>query len=354
MSSEIMMGKIRAQAQSLAGVLAYQCGEGAEALDSAARLIRSRQQVIITGMGASFFAALPLETQLCSMGINAVAVEAGELLHFRNNAYRDAVVLMVSRSGESIEIAKLLEALKGHQPIIGVSNRPKSRLAREADVAISINSLDDDIVALQTYTGTLLTLALLASAVDGSLSKAQAEFQDLLPRFDALVQTSLESLRDWDEFLKTGTSLYLLARGGSFASAQEGALLFNEVSKAPAVSMATATFRHGPVEVVDENFRGLIFAPQGPTQKLNVALARDLVRFGGQVRLIGPGVADATDVPLIELPAVRDVLAPIFEVVPIQAAALRLAELHGVVPGSFRFAPPVALDEASFGKPGPA
>lgn len=285
------------------------------------------------------------------MGINAVAVEAGELLHFRRHAYRDAIVLAVSRSGESIEIAKLLEALKGKQPVIGVSNRPQSRLSREADIAISINSLNDDIVALQTYTGTLLALALLASAVDDSLAKAKAEVEQLLPQFDGLLQTSLVNLHEWDAFLQPGTSLYLLARGGSFASAQEGALLFNEVSKMPAVSMATATFRHGPAEVVDRNFRGLIFAPQGPTQRLNVALAQDLVRFGGQVKLIGPRVPGAPEVPLIELPAVRDVLAPIFEVVPIQAAALRLAESRGVVPGSFRFVPPVALDEASFGNP---
>ncbi len=344
-----MLARIGAQAASLARVLKHQCGDGREALVRAAELIRSRPQVVITGMGASFFAALPLETQLCELGINAVAVEAGELLHFRHRAYREAVVLAVSRSGESIEIAKLLELLKGRQPVIGVCNRPQSRLAHEADVAISIGSLEDDIVALQTYTGTVLALTLLGSAVEDSLATAKGEIEALLPHFDQLVQTSLASLRDWDEFLQPGMSLYLLARGASQGSALEGALLFNEVAKVPAVAMATATFRHGPVEVVDENFRGLIFAPEGETQRLNLALARDIVRFGGQVRVIGPLAGDAAELPVIRLHSTRPVWAPLFEVVPLQAAALRLAELRGVVPGSFRIAPPVAIDEASFG-----
>jgi glucosamine--fructose-6-phosphate aminotransferase (isomerizing) len=37
-----------------------------------------------------------------------------------------------------------------------------------------------------------------------------------------------------------------------------------------------------------------------------------------------------------------------FEIVPVQVAALRMAELKGIYPGSFRFAPRVAVDEANF------
>jgi glutamine---fructose-6-phosphate transaminase (isomerizing) len=349
MSSEAMRARISAQPASLARVLEHQCGQGREALVRAAELIRSRPQVVITGMGASFFAALPLETQLCAMGINAMAVEAGELLHFRYNAYREAVVVAVSRSGESIEIAKLLALLKGRQPVIGISNRSQSRLAKEADVAIEIGSLEDEVVALQTYTGTVLQVGLLGSAVEGTLSTAKQEVETLLPHFDQLVRESLANLRDWDEFVGAAMPLYLLARGASQASALEGALLVNEVAKLPAVAMATATFRHGPVEVVNEAFRGLIFAPEGETQHLNLALAKDIERFGGQVRVLGPLAREAAGVPVIHLPSTRPMWAPLFEIVPLQAAALRAAELRGVVPGNLRIAAPVALDEASFG-----
>jgi fructoselysine-6-P-deglycase FrlB-like protein len=60
----------------------------------AASLLRSANVVVITGIGGSMFASIPLEYFLCSRGISAVTVEAAELLHYRGNAYRDAVVIL--------------------------------------------------------------------------------------------------------------------------------------------------------------------------------------------------------------------------------------------------------------------
>jgi glucosamine--fructose-6-phosphate aminotransferase (isomerizing) len=43
-------------------------------------------------------------------------------------------------------------------------------------------------------------------------------------------------------------------------------------------------------------------------------------------------------------------LAPLFEIVPVQAAALRLAQLKGMAVGSFRYTPQVTRDEATFSR----
>jgi len=342
MTNSILAQNILSQAKSLAGVLQHQCGDGGVAIAQAAQLLRSGKRVVITGMGASLFASIPLEYILCSQGINAVAIEAGELLHYRLDGFRDAVTIVVSRSGESIEIARMIEALKGRTPIIGISNEPLSTLARNADISISIGSLDDEMVAIQTYTGTLLTQYLLANAVADTTTLASESVRETLPAFEQLVQRSVGEMSGWDDFLGVGSPVFLLARGPSCASAYEGALLFNEVAKTAAVGMAAGSFRHGPVEVVDPSFVGLVFAPQGKTRELNLALANDLARFGGRIRVIGPSGGS------YELPDIAETLAPMFEIVPVQVAALRMAELKGIYPGSFRFAPRVAVDEANF------
>lgn len=342
---------ILSQPQSLRCVLQHQCGDGAGALEQAAALLGSGRRILITGMGASLIASIPFEYFLSSLGIDAVAVEAGELLHYRGAGLRDAVVVVVSRSGESIEVAKLLEVLKGSNSIIGVSNEPHSLLARNADAAIHINSLADEYVAVQTYTGTLLTLQLLASAVNQTRQETAEAISTLLPVFSQLVETSMDGIGKWDDFLATDFAFYLLARGPSCASAYEGALLFNEVAKCTAVGMAIASFRHGPVEVVDRHFRGFVFAPEGKTRALNLALARDLARFGAHLRVLGPSFEGTSHgVQTCELPTVPELLAPMFEIVPVQVAALRIAELRGIPPGSFRYAPQVAVDEATFGQ----
>lgn len=295
---------IQSQPDSLSSVLRYQSGDGMAALREAARLVASARRVLITGMGASQFASISLEYLLCSRQIDATVVEAGELLHYRYPGYRDAIVIIVSRSGESVEVARLLELLKGRQTIIGISNERDSLLARASDVSLHIGSLADEMVAIQTYTGTLLTEYLLGSAIDDGVENAKEAVEALLPGFADLVAHSLSGIEGWDGFLDIGSPVHLLARGPSCSSAVEGALLFNEIAKFPAVGMPLASFRHGPVELVDKNFRGLIFAPAGETQGLNLALAEDLVRFGGQVRVIGPAQASASKLKWCDMPVV--------------------------------------------------
>jgi glucosamine--fructose-6-phosphate aminotransferase (isomerizing) len=195
----------------------------------------------------------------------------------------------------------------------------------------------------------LLALHILCSAFDNTLEATRDEIEALLPEFSRLISVCLDGLGEWDEFCDSQSPVHLLARGPSNSSALEGALLFNEIAKHPAVGMPIASFRHGPVELVDQNFRGIIFAPQGRTRRLNLALARDLTRFGGQVRVIGPSPQNDGGSVWRPVPEVPEYLAPLFEIVPVQAAALRMAQLHGIAPGSFRYAPQVATGEAGFG-----
>jgi glucosamine--fructose-6-phosphate aminotransferase (isomerizing) len=343
-----LLEDIQSQPESLAAILSYQLGSGYAALVRAAGSLRAATRVVITGMGASMCASIPFEYRLCSVGIDATVVESGELLHHPRPLLRDTVVVVVSRSGESVEIAKLLPVLRGTCTTIGVTNDPESSLARGADHVLHIRSLPDEMVAIQTYTGTLLVLALVAAAVADELPAAASEARAALDLQRSFIREGVERLTRWDEFLESGAPIYLLARGPSSSSAFEGALLFNETAKVPAIGMTAASFRHGPVELVDGNFAGLIFAPADGTRMLNLALAEDLVRFGGRVRVIGPPHPDHAGLEWCEIPEVPAFLAPLFEAIPVQLAALRLAQLRGIAVGQFRYAPQVSRDEATF------
>jgi glucosamine--fructose-6-phosphate aminotransferase (isomerizing) len=299
------------------------------------------------GMGASLNAAIPLENLLCAHGIATCSIEAGEFLHYSLSAYQDATIVVVSRSGESAVVAKLLAALRGRQPIIGITNDIGSTLAREADVVLDVGSLPDEMVAIQSYTGALLTLYLLGMAAIDKWDIGRRELNKVLAEMPGWIATNLDAARRWDAFLQRDSVVYLLARGPSYGSAAQGALLFNEIAKAPAIGMGVASFRHGPIEVVDQNFRGLIFVPCGKTRALNLSLADDVRSFGGSVRLIGPQDASDSGMQWIDTPSCPDILAPLLEIVPVQVAAMRLAELRGIVIGSFRYTTQVTRDEGS-------
>lgn len=339
---------IVSQPTTLAGVVRHHQGLGRESMLAAAALVAAAPRVVITGMGASLNAAIVLEYLLSAHGKEALVVEAGELLHYRSAVYKDATFVVVSRSGESVEIAKWLTANAGSRPVIGVTNVPDSTLGRAAEAVLDTHSLPDEMVAIQTYSATLVTLYMAGMAAFGRFDAACREIETLLPTISRLISEGLTERRGWDDFLQSPAPVYVLGRGASCSSVYQGALLFGEVAKAPAVGMPVASFRHGPIEVVDRRFKALVLAPQGATRPLNLALAQDIVRFGGNVRVIGPPLQDHAALSWVPLPPCPELLAPLLEAVPLQVAAMRLAELNGIKVGSFRFTPQVARDESAF------
>jgi glucosamine--fructose-6-phosphate aminotransferase (isomerizing) len=349
MNESRLLKDIQNQQPSLARVLAHQLGEGRDALREASALLLKARKVVVTGIGASLYAAFPLQYELAAQGIDCVIVESGELLHYQERLCSGAVVIVVSRSGESVEIVKLLPRLKALADYtIGVTNETQSVLAKSVNVAVLVNSLRDEMVAIQSYMGTVATLALLASAVGGCLDETQEEIREILSQISLSITANVDRIQEWDDFFNLTAPVYLLGRGPSYASALEGALLFNETAKEPAMGIAAGSFRHGPVELVDANFQGLVFAPHGKTRELNLALARDLLRFGGKVRVIGPVDGEKGSLPFVDVPAVSEKLAPLVDIIPVQLGALRLAHLKGLPIGKFRYAPQVTRDEMTF------
>jgi glucosamine--fructose-6-phosphate aminotransferase (isomerizing) len=349
MNESRLLADIRNQERSLARVLAHQRGKGNSTLLHAAGLLQKARKIVITGIGASLHAAFPLHYELALNGLDCVIVEAGELLHYQERLCSGAAVVAVSRSGESVEIVKLVSRLKEiAEHTVGLVNEPGSTLAKAVDVALTIDSLSDEMVAVQSYTGTVAALMLLAAAVTGDLDKTQDEMTACLPQISSLIAANLDRIHEWDEFFRIGSPIYLLGRGPSYASALEGALLLGETAKEPAVGLASGSFRHGPVEISDANFRAILFAARGKTRELNLSLARDLVRFGAKVRVIGPADGDRGELPFVEVPGVSEKLSPLVDIIPVQLAALRLAYCKGLEIGKFRHAPQVTRDEMKF------
>src|SRR5437867_6431334 len=86
---------------------------GRGAVDAATTAIRSARHVYLTGIGSSWHAALCAGT-LFNLGASPVYLyDAGELLEFAEFP-TDAVVMVISRSGRSVEIVKLLEIGRAH------------------------------------------------------------------------------------------------------------------------------------------------------------------------------------------------------------------------------------------------
>jgi glucosamine--fructose-6-phosphate aminotransferase (isomerizing) len=343
-----MLENISAQPASLRALLAVQRGNHANLRGCAEVIRKTPGRVIFTGMGGSLFAALAAVNRMAQGGYPVQAIESAELLHYGSASLRAADVgVVISRSGGSVEPVRLAGRMRETgMTVIAVTNVPDSTLEKIANVTLAIGSQSDKLIAVQTYTGTVLTLLLLAEEVlSGESARLSDTCSAALPALSTYIHECLRASDDWQEWLM-GSPLYLLGRGPALGSVYEGALLFHETAKTAAVGMSSGQFRHGPAEILSSDFRAAVFGAPQATHALERSLADDLFSAGAKVCWIGPGSGHAPS--LIPWPEIPLELAPLFEIVPIQVAAYRLALWRGITPGDFRFVTEVTASESGF------
>lgn len=313
-------------------------------LQSYATDLQKGRPVIITGMGGSFAAGTLCQFGLMESGFPALALETSELLyHYQTLLDQQPIIIMISQSGRSVEIVRLLDQLTDQSPVIGITNTPQSPLALRSANALVIQAGEEQTVSSKTYTCTLTALVLLTGALTG---KPEA---DAVRSLEAVAQTIEITLPSWQEQaqhiagrIRQAQFIEFLGRGLSRASALTGALITKETAKIPTEGMVGGQFRHGPIEVLAPGVVAVIFMGSGAERHLNQGLAQDIEAHGGQVIRIG---SDLTDDLAFNVPAVDDFVMPLAEIVPVQLLAAELAALRGFPVGEFRHGTKVTTTE---------
>ncbi len=99
-------------------------------------MLETRGRVVVTGMGKSGHVGRKIASTLASTGTPAFFMHPGEASHGDLGMItKDDVVIAISYSGESDEIAKVLPIIKRRgAKVIAITGRPATTLAMEADV----------------------------------------------------------------------------------------------------------------------------------------------------------------------------------------------------------------------------
>jgi arabinose-5-phosphate isomerase len=174
---------------------------------AAQTLLRARGRVIVSGMGKSGHVGRKIAATLASTGTPALFVHPAEASHGDLGMItREDVVLLLSNSGETPELADLIAYAKRFAiPLIGVAGRADSTLIRAADVGIVLPDAPEACsVGLAPTTSTTMTLALgdaLAVALMEARAFTPAEFRDLHPggRLGARLATVGQLMHRGDE-----------------------------------------------------------------------------------------------------------------------------------------------------------
>lgn len=131
--------------------------------DAVNAMFAAKGRVVVSGMGKSGHIGAKIAATLASTGTPAQFVHPGEASHGDLGMItRDDVVLILSNSGETAELADIIAHVRNTGiKMIGVAGNPNSTLLKKADIALVLPKAPEACIAgLAPTTSTTMTLAL--------------------------------------------------------------------------------------------------------------------------------------------------------------------------------------------------
>jgi glutamine---fructose-6-phosphate transaminase (isomerizing) len=268
----------------------YSGSAGNNLLDKAGRIVSSNkiEQVIFTGMGSSYFISHSASTLFNELGICSFPVNASELLHYNLRLFeRETLLICISQSGESYEIREIMARLNSRVHCVGIVNDEESTLALKAEISLPAKAGMEEKTSTKTYVATSLVSFILGWYLAGSWNEERRTRIKLLgEKFRSALNGYHSQINGAMEFLGDLSTLQIIARGPAFSTASQSALMFREALHLPATGMLGGEFRHGPMEMVSDGFKSILFAAEGKTMLQSIKMAEDISKFGGKVVLI--------------------------------------------------------------------
>lgn len=299
------------------------------------------QHVILTGMGGSLYSAYGTWLRLSqSLPVPVSLWDTSELIQQAPALLRSGtMVIAISQSGESVELCRMTELDAGVSVKVAITNPRDNTLSRWATLSMATEVGPEQTVSTKTYTAGLAALYILERILTGHADTLAEEILTLADAVDALLASLPAKLDEMLAFLGHDTPLTFVGRGGSYASAAMAALVTAEAAKAPTQALSGGQFRHGPLELVREGFRSVMFlGGPGATLDLNLRTVADITRLKGRCLVIAP--ENSAPEPsghglVLPLPTVAEGLLPVLEILPIQLLMVPMALARGFEPAKF-------------------
>jgi len=319
------------QPAALQTALDYTLSTGMGDLGRAARMITSAKRVVLTSMGSALYSLIPLHHELARVHPAVHLIETAELLA-EPPAGTDTLYVILSRSGESGEVASFSRYLHERgMPMIAVTMTPSSTLAKNADLVLHDPVPYDGLICTKAYTTLTLVGLLMAAHVSGTLT---ATLTARLTSSFAWLEESKETF--WKAAAALGWlngSLYFLSYGAGDALTLSGALWLEEAARVSASTMSIANFLHGPVEQVDDRFRG-VWIDLSPSAHSKAKFAQAFSHGGRWIKLMMDDAESDFSLRSHGLPTSFRVL---LAAMPVQLIAWRTAETLGIEAGEMRY-----------------
>ncbi|WP_102957654.1 SIS domain-containing protein [Mangrovicella endophytica] len=283
--------------------------------------------IAVTGIGASFAAAVVVAGELQRRGKRAFAIRSGEMMDGLDLA--DTVVAL-SHRGRSVETVEALRRLPKARSI-AITNDPASPLAEAATHHVRLANGSDATPSSTGYTATLLAAGLVCDAITG----VSEDWSGVPGLASSVLAAAGEKMGRLDKLFAKRRAIDCVGTGSALGTADGASLLIREAARIPASAYETRHYLHGPMESMDET-TGVVLFGRGR----EVELARNLEAIGCPSLLVtsDAAITDGDTLTVIRVPAFENrVMQGLADIFAPQLLAATLSDAAGLTDVKFRY-----------------
>ena len=339
-----MQKEIFEQPRAIADTLESVGGIGPELFGSDAEQVLSKVDAVhILACGTSYYSGMVARLWLESVaGIPAQAEIASEYRYRDSVARPDALVVVISQSGETADTLAALKHAKslGHCHTLGICNVATSSMVRQTALTyLTRAGVEIGVASTKAFTTQLTALFLLTltlAKLRGRLTpEREAHWLHALRHLPAAIQAVLAlepSIIAWAErFAKKQNALFL-GRGLHYPIALEGALKLKEISYIHGEAYPAGELKHGPLALVDSSMPVVAIAPNDTLLEKLKSNLQEVRARGGELYVVADAdshIQSTQGIHVLRLPEHAGLLSPIVHTIPLQLLAYHTAVMRG-------------------------
>lgn len=249
----VLLKNIFEQPYELNRVLNDLCNDKLDQVRELSRKMTIAKEIVLTSMGSAFYSLMPMYEALLEAGYKNVSlVETADLIQHPQRMSKSAFYIMMSRSGESREVADFSKYLKENDyTSLAITMTPTSTMGTNCTYMLHDISSYDAIVCIKAYSSMSLCGLFLVHMMGRKdpdpefVAKLHKAF-DWLEENKEKIHQEVAAIPVYDK----AHNFYLVSRGYGINMMRSLSLWTEETAKMTSNIMSIDNFYHGPMEII--------------------------------------------------------------------------------------------------------
>lgn len=291
------------------------------------------QGYVFTGIATSYYSLQAMEMWLRKTGnFKGQLINTTDLLDYDYPLDKDMRPLFVmSRSGESAEIVRLIGAVAPQRIVIAITENPSSPLAARANYLCQFQANEEAFTNTKSFTLSLTYALAIAIGLGYQFPYNPSEWVTQLAEALKVTMGQWPNAHRIAQMLIGKQAILVEAQGYLTGVANQASLDYQEI-QVPSIPVTGGTFRHGTIELTArEDIAILVLVPNDDALSRKVEMIGELQANGTPVAAVVVHTVQLdANIPAVYLPELPEELQPVVYAFVMHMIYSSYAQLKGL------------------------